>query len=103
MCSAFPTRSAAIVAFVGSFVLARGALAQTDAPPPKHWGGPDPDSAILHLPVVGVTFLEAAAYARWKGLRLPAAHEWEKAARGIEGFRYPWGDDFDPGRHRAGR
>jgi formylglycine-generating enzyme required for sulfatase activity len=50
------------------------------------------------LPVVNVTVAQARAYAQWKGKRLPTALEWERAARGIDGNRFPWGDATDPSR-----
>jgi hypothetical protein len=46
-------------------------------------------------PVVGVTAADAVAYARWAGKELPTAQQWEKAARGPAGNRYPWGNDFN--------
>lgn len=67
--------------------------------PPAFWDGDGaPSPAIERYPVVGVGLQEAQDYCTWAGKRLPTEEEWEKAARGEQGFRYPWGDFYEKGR-----
>jgi serine/threonine protein kinase len=70
---------------------------ETGARPPSSWSGARPPRADLALPVVGVGFDEASAYAVWAGRRLPTEAEWELAARGARRALHPWGAEWQTG------
>jgi formylglycine-generating enzyme required for sulfatase activity len=54
------------------------------------------------LPMTGVSWHEARSYCAYAGGRLPTEAEWEKAARGVDGREFPWGEEADCGRANWG-
>lgn len=97
--------------YVGSFLIDRyevtNALYQqfvnaTGHAAPSHqkpelslWHDKTPLPGSEQHPVVNVSWEDAVAYCRWQDKRLPTEAEWEKAARGLDGRRYPWGNEWD--------
>ena len=71
-------------------------MEETGAFPPDCWD--DPRFNAPQQPVIGVAQYDALAYAAWAGLRLATEAEWEMAARGPDGLRWPWGNEWDPQR-----
>ncbi len=60
--------------------------------PPEHWEGKRVHPTRMNHPVVAVSWYDAQAFCEWAGVFLPTEQQWEKAARGIDGRDFPWGN-----------
>ena len=64
---------------------------------PGHWKNGSYSEGKDRYPVTHVTWREALTYALWAQKSLPTETQWEKAARGVDGRIYPWGDHYEKG------
>jgi formylglycine-generating enzyme required for sulfatase activity len=74
---------------------------RSGTPAPRQWSAGKFAEGTADHPVVGVSWYEAAAYAKWAGKQLPTAPQWWRAALGDDDRVFPWGRDVTTAERRA--
>lgn len=111
-----PQRTVNVADFrIGKYPVTNAEYAHFLAEHPVHpeprragWFLRQPPPGKADHPVVGVSWHDAVAYCTWlctktaRRYRLPTEAEWEKAARGVDGRRYPWGNEWQDGAANIG-
>ncbi|MFN8380440.1 MAG: SUMF1/EgtB/PvdO family nonheme iron enzyme [Anaerolineales bacterium] len=69
----------------------------------KPSNGINGDSNYANYPVANVNWFQAKTYCGWRNAGLPTEAQWEKAARGVDGGNYPWGEKIDCSKTNLGR
>ena len=69
-----------------------------DCKAPRDWHY---EYSAMNEPAARLSWHKAGEYCAWLGGRLPTEGEWEKAARGPDNYRFPWGDDWDSKQRKA--
>lgn len=70
-------------------------IEETNRLPPDHWWAGKISNELLDHPVVGISYKDAYAFARWSDKRLPTPIEWEAASRRPGNRKFPWGDNWE--------
>jgi formylglycine-generating enzyme required for sulfatase activity len=76
------------------FIISSGYMPSDTSRYLRHWESGTFKQGQDRYPVVNLSYEDMQAYARWAGKRLPTEAEWQLAAQGTDGRKWPWGNEF---------